>query len=320
MTMGIMDNLSRDDELQAQESPIRRLTGAPSLAAPQGDMQPSAARRLTGPIARAANLAPSPVAGNPMDDGSLPSSIQSVAQQASAPAAPRIAQMAAGDSAAGNGLGFVNPDNVTPSPIAALVTARSSSGPTSVSVAPDQQAAPRIAQRAPSVQQQLEALYAASNADNGIVSGGDRVTAPGMTATVQQPYRTGDGRDIDPNAPNMAEADRAAIDRYSTRNAQMRDLYSQSQQGNPLATAVQIIRPGSEVSYAVQAPDRMVELKAPAFAQYQAAFQQNPQLAQRSQMTEGGIMLDGSLAPPDVIGGGDAAVKRYAPGRAAKLD
>jgi hypothetical protein len=59
----------------------------------------------------------------------------------------------------------------------------------------------------------------------------------------------------------------------------------------------------------------MVEIEAPAFAAYQSAIAKNPQLASRMQMTDAGMTLDGRLAPPDVIGGGDAAVSRYAQAR-----
>lgn len=326
--MGSIYDLSRDDE-QATAA-ARRLTG------------PTAAG---GPIARAASMAaPAPgtsAYGNPMDDGSLPSSIRTLADQA----LPRIAQLSSLDSQAGMIPSNANPNPVqqTPrqiadaaaankfapapsvsSPIAALITARSQNGPTSVPVTPQQTAdgversadlsamqaqATRPARGTPTItsltQQSVE-----PPAPGSVVSGGDRVYAPNQPAQID-PYKTADGRSLNPNDASMSAADRAAIGQFQASNAQQSADIERQQRSNPLAGAVQIIRPGSEVSYAVQAPQRMVELTAPAYAQYQSAFERNPGMAARAQMTEGGVTVDGQVAPPNIVGYGDDALKTY---------
>lgn len=350
--MALMDDLTRDDESNnTGSSPIRRLTGlaqAPASAAPslamqtRGDARPSPAQRLTGgPLARAASMAPAP--SNPMDDGSLSAGISASAGQERM---PRIAQLSALDSQKDMIPSNANPnpvqmtprqiadaqavDRFAPAPegaIASLITARTPSGPTNVPVN-----RPAIAERSPNLVEAQNQAYregdpigrliqqklgqqASAPQDlalaSGIIGGGDTTYSPGMAARTD-PFKTADGRTLDPNDPNLATADRSAISQYKAGNAQMAADMERQQRSNPLAGAVQIIRPGNDVSYAVQGADRMVELQAPAFAQYQSAFEKNPQLGSRSQMTEAGMTLDGLLAPPDLIAGGEGAVKRYA--------
>lgn len=268
------------------------------------------------------------LAANIMAAGQAPQRIADVAREQPTTArsqngalnVPVIAQMAAGNSTAGAGRGSVNPPSAI-ADVARSVTApqyddtyRAANLTNNLNQAYregdpiGQIIAQKLGQQDGA--QQAAPRYLAAQT-GGIIGGGDTTYAPGQAARTE-PYKTADGRTIDPNDANLSAADSAMIAQHRTANAQTLAAMEQAQRTNPLAGAVQIIRPGNDVSYAVQAPNRMVEIDAPAYAAYQGAMDKNPQLASRMQMTERGMTLGGDLAPPDVIGGGDAAVQKYA--------
>lgn len=241
---------------------------------------------------------------------------------------PVIAQMgrgASGDwaamSDAGAGRGSVNPPNVQPSPIAALASApRYDDTYRADNLRNNQNQAYRegdpigqiIAQRLgpqDGAQEQAPRYLAAQI--GGIIGGGDTTYSPGM-APRTSPFQTADGRKIDPNDANLSQADSALISQYKAQNAQALADIERQQRTNPLAGAVQIIRPGNDVSYAVQGRDRMIEIGGDDFDAYQSALARNPQMGSQMQMTEGGMRIGGLLAPPDLADAGPEALQKFA--------
>jgi hypothetical protein len=234
---------------------------------------------------------------------------------------PMIAQMAAGDSTAGAGRGSVNPPNVQPSPIAALAnTPRYDDTYRADNLRNNQNQAFRegdpigqiIAQRMGQQDgaQEPAPRYLAAQA-GGIIGGGDTTYSPGMAARTEA-FQTADGRRIDPSDANLSAADSGLIGQYKAQNAQALADIERQQRTNPLAGAVQIIRPGNDVSYAVQGADRMIEIGGDDFDAYQSALARNPQMGSQMQMTEGGMRIGGLLAPPELADAGPEALQKFA--------
>lgn len=154
------------------------------------------------------------------------------------------------------------------------------------------------------------AQVAQTPATGGIIGGGDTVYSPGMPAQ-RDPYKTADGRTINPNDPNLPAGDRDLISQYQGKNAQLLADMQAEQRANPMDGAVQIIRPGNQVTMAVQGQDRMVEMDPTAHAAYRQAFAQNPQLAQQASITANGPVINGNVVPAEVIAGGDKALQSF---------
>lgn len=70
---------------------------------------------------------------------------------------------------------------------------------------------------------------------------------------------------------------------------------------NPFDSAVQIIRPGGQVSYAVQGDGMMHEVDGGTYSSYKAALQKNPALASRMSINERGPTIDGVHVPGNVL-------------------
>ena len=322
--------------------PIERAAGAGSRLAPMAGAAGLLAGGAAATGAAAGTVASNPeyfrssigddgLAANILTAGQAPQTIADVARNQPTTArtqngplsVPVIAQMASGDSTAGAGRGSVNPPNAQPSPIAALATmpkyddtyrAGNLRNMQNEAYREGDPIGQIISQRLgqPASAADTAPRYLAAQA-GGIIGGGDTVYSPGQPARTS-PYQTADGRKIDPNDANLSAADSALIGQYKAQNAQALADIERQQRTNPLAGAVQIIRPGSQVSYAVQGRDRMIEMEPAAYDAYQSAIARNPQLGSRMQMTEGGMRVDGMLAPPTLVDAGEGALKKFAQG------
>lgn len=85
----------------------------------------------------------------------------------------------------------------------------------------------------------------------------------------------------------------------------------QSAPSNPFNEPVQVIRPGGQVTMAVQGNGMMHEMDEGTFNAYKNALDKNPALLNRMQITAGGPTIDGVAIPGNVLASGDQAVNSY---------
>lgn len=120
------------------------------------------------------------------------------------------------------------------------------------------------------------------------------------------------------DAANGAGAGPATIAQPSQQQpkaaAQAQQALQQAPQApaaNPFDGAVQIIRPGNQVTWAVPSTQGMTEIGAADYDAYRSALAKNPGMASRLQITAAGPMVDGVAVPANVVANGGKSVDSY---------
>lgn len=116
---------------------------------------------------------------------------------------------------------------------------------------------------------------------------------------------------VNPPAVQPAATTAAASPVAATKSAAATQAAPAQPAANPFDGAVQIIRPGGVISYAVQGPNQMVELDPATYGAYHQALTKNPEMAQRLQMTDAGPMIDGVSVPANLVAAGAKGVDEY---------